>query len=179
MRGALRLLARAAALVLLWWVLSEGDGGYAAYGALAVPLALGVSLWLARPGGAATGAAPLRAADVVGRLVGLVLLVGWYAAQVVLGGVDVARRLLRRSVDVAPVVVRTRSRLPAGPVRQLAVGMYGLLPGSLVADTDGDLVSLHSLDAELRPEAQWRALEERLAQAAGVALAASGSRGGS
>lgn len=173
MRLVLALLARLPLLALLWWVLIEGELAYAVYGLLAVPLTLAVSLWLVPPGGWALGPrASLRPAALGRRLVGIIALVGWYAGQVVAGAVDVARRLLRREVDVAPVVRRSTSRLPAGPARQLAVGMYGLMPGAVVCGTDGATVWLHSLDAEMGPEGQWQALESRIARAAGLDLAA-------
>ena len=156
---------RALVLAVLWWVLTEGRADYLLYGLLAVPLAVAASLWLTPP---ATGR-PARA-GVVQRLSGLVRLLGWYAGQTVRGALDVTRRLLRRSVDVAPVVVEVTVRLPAGPVRQAAVAMYGLMPGSLVSGTDGETFALHSLSPELESVRQWRELEDRLARAAGLHL---------
>lgn len=170
MRLATALVLRAAALSGLWWVLTEGRPGYAGYGTVAVPLALAVSMWLVPP----PAALPRGRAGPGSRAVGLVALLGWYAGQVVRGAVDVSRRLLRRRVDVAPVVVEVRARLPRGALRQLAVAMYGLMPGSLVSGTDGDLVQLHSLSEELGAEAQWRTLEERLARTAGLDLTSAG-----
>lgn len=166
MRTVRALVLRAALLALLWWVLVEGRGEYAAYGLLAVPPAVAVSLWLSPPRDLPARAGPSGAS----RLPALARLVGWYAAQTVLGAVDVARRLLRRRADVSPVVVHVATRLPEGPLRQTAVAMYGLMPGSLVSAADGEELSLHSLAAELDAAGQWRALEERLAAAAGVEL---------
>lgn len=171
MRLVLSLLLRGLALSALWWVLVEGRVGYAGYGLVAVPLALVVSLWLVPAGGGVLGPRPLlRWAQLVPRVSGVLLLVGWYAGQVVAGGVDVARRLLRREPDVAPVVRRSRFHLPPGPARQLAVGMYGLMPGAVVYETEGDIVWLHSLDAAMDPEGQWLTLEQRIARAAGLEL---------
>lgn len=161
------VLLRAGGLALVWWVLTEGRAGYLAYGLASVSVALAVSLVLSPP--------RRHPADRTGRrrpgrrAVGLASLAGWYAVQVVRGGVDVARRLLRRRPDVDPVVVRVRTRLPEGVARQFAVAMFGLMPGSLVCGTDGDEVSLHALAAELEPERQWRVLEHHLAQASGLA----------
>lgn len=171
MRVLLAVLVRGLLLAGLWWVLTEGRPGYLLYGALTVPVVLGVSLWLAPAGRLAIGPRPSpRPARLAERGLGLARLVGWYAAQVALGGVDVARRLLRRRADVDPLVVQVRTRLPEGAARQLAVAMYGLMPGSLVSGTDGDLVQLHSLHEELGPVAQWRDLEDHLAHAAGLDL---------
>ncbi|WP_131105294.1 Na+/H+ antiporter subunit E [Ornithinimicrobium sufpigmenti] len=170
MRWVVAVLLRGLVLAALWWVLVEGRARYAGYGLAAVPLALVVSLWLVPAGGFALGPRPTGWRQVAGRTGGVLALVGWYARQVVAGGVDVARRLLRREPDVAPVVRRTRFHLPPGPARQLAVGMYGLMPGAVVSGTDGDLVWLHSLDAAMHPERQWLALEERIARAAGLDL---------
>lgn len=179
MRWVVSLVLRGLALAVLWWVLVEGRAAYAVYGLVAVPLALAVSLWLVPAGSGGLGPAVsgalgprplLSRRQLVPRVGGLLVLVGWYAGQVVTGGVDVARRLLRREPDVAPVVRRSRFHLPAGPARPLAVGMYGLMPGAVVSGTDGDVVWLHSLDAAIDPEGQWLALEERIARAAGLDL---------
>lgn len=171
MRLLLSLLLRGLALAALWWVLVGGRAGYAVYGLVSVPLALAVSLWLVPARRGVRGPRPLLPwAQVMPRVGGVLVLVGWYAGQVVAGGVDVARRLLRREPDVAPVVRRSRFHLPPGPARQLAVGMYGLMPGAVVSETDGDQVWLHSLDAAMDPEGQWLALERRIARAAGLQL---------
>lgn len=170
MRIAVSLVLRGLVLAGLWWVLVEGRPGYVVQGLVVVPLALLVSLWLSPVRGGAPGSRPPRGAGASGRSLAGLRLVGWYSRQVVAGGVDVARRLLRREPDVAPVVRRMRSHLPPGAARQLAVGMYGLMPGAVVCGTDGDDVWLHSLDAAMRPEQQWRALEERVARAAGLDL---------
>lgn len=172
MRLLLALLVRGAALTLLWWALTEGRSGYVGYGLVSIPVVLLASLWVAPAGAAAIGPRPSpRPAHLARRAVGLVTLVGWYAWQVVRGGVDVAQRLLRREVDITPVVVQLRTRLPEGAARQLAVGMYGLMPGSLVAHTDGDHLWLHVLDPDLGPTRQWRDLEDKLAHAADLDLA--------
>lgn len=170
MRTVLAVTVRAFIAGLGWWVLSEGRADYAGAGAVVVLVTVGTSLWLA-PARAGTVRQPRRPARPVARAGALVGLVAWYAVQILRGGIDVAGRLLRRRVAVAPVVVETRTRLPEGVTRPLAVAMYNLMPGSLVRDIDGDQVSLHSLDTALEPRRQWRALEERLARAAGLDLA--------
>lgn len=173
---------RAVVAAALWWVLVEGQSQYLAYGLIAVPAAVAASLWLAPPRSPrpVSPAGPRAGTDrrpATGlrtgwpsRAGGLVRLVGWYAANVVRGAIDVAGRVLRSPVDADPVVVRTTTRLPAGASRQAAVAMYGLMPGSLVADTDGETLWLHSLSADLGPEDQWRRLEEHVAAVAGMRL---------
>lgn len=166
------LALRAVALAALWWVLVEGDPGSLSYAAAAVPLAVAASWWLAPP---RRQPRPDRRQSSrrgePGRARAVVSLAGWYLVQIVHGGIDVARRILRRQLDVAPILVEVRTSLPAGPLRPLAVGMYNLMPGSLVAWTDGRTVRLHSLAADMAPEEQWRDLERRLAAAAGTGLA--------
>lgn len=178
MRLLLAVLVRGGALAALWWVLTEGRSGYAVYGLLSVPLVLLASLLLVPAGRAAVGPRPEpRPAHLARRAAGTLTLAGWYAWQITRGAVDVAQRLLRREVDISPVVVELRTRLPDGAARELAVGMYGLMPGSLVADTDGDRLWLHSLDPQLGPTRQWRDLEDRLARAAGIPLPAGAPAG--
>lgn len=164
------LAVRAVALGVLWWILTEGREGYGLYGVVAVAAAVAVSLGLAPPGRGPDRPGP----GLASRAAGLVSLTGWYSREVLRGGVDVARRILRRRPDVAPVVVEVVTRLPDGAARHLAVAMFGLMPGSLVSQTRDDRVSLHGLAAELDTVRQWRELEEHLAAVAGLHLPAEG-----
>lgn len=168
MRTVRVVSGRALALALLWWVLSEGRPGYAVSGGVVVLLALAASIVLA-PVPAPAERHPTLARPSA-RVVGLAVLIGWYAVQIIRGGLDVTGRLLRRRTAVAPVVVETRTHLPAGRLRPLAVAMYNLMPGSLVCGMQDDLIRLHSLAAELEARQQWHDLEDRLARASGIAL---------
>lgn len=147
----------------LWWVLSEGNLAYLGYGVVAAGFATWVSLLLMPVHSGSAGGIAARVRAGVG-------LAGWSLMQLVLGGVDVARRVLSRRVDVDPEVVTVDVRLPAGMAREFALGLMSLLPGTLVQETEGDRARLHALSPNLDAAGQWRELEQRV-------MAATGSQG--
>ena len=157
------LLRRTLGLTLLWWVLAEGSNAYWAYGLPTIVGCVAVSVRL-RPLGPTGDGLPRR-------VVALARLTGWYLWFAVRGALDVARRALRRPVDIDPVVIPVRVRLPEGLARQVAVGMCNLMPGTLVQGLAGETAYIHALDAAMPVRAQWADLEERVAAAAGRSLA--------
>lgn len=152
------LLPRALAAAAVWWAVSEGTAWR--YAVVAVPAAVGVSLRLAPP--RRPRPAPVR------RLLALARLVAWFLWRSAVGGVDVARRALSRPLDLRPGVVEHRLGLPEGAGRVLVVDMVSLMPGTLSARLDGDVLTVHALDVTARIEEQVRALEGRVARALGV-----------
>jgi multicomponent Na+:H+ antiporter subunit E len=94
----------------------------------------------------------------------------WCAVQ---GGLDVARRALHpRWTQGRFGRLETHSRLPEGPARLFLLGVVGLLPGAFAVETQGDVLTLHLLDAspELKATAlaRLRDLEARVARAFGL-----------
>lgn len=162
MTGLLRAaLVRAAVLGTLWWAVAEGAGTGWGLGLVVVALAVVSSLWLQPPGGPAP-----RLRAVPGFL-------AWFVGQSLLGGVDVARRSLRRPVDVAPDVVEVPVALPAGWPSVVLADAVSLLPGTLAVrlrrtDDGGQVLDLHVLDTGAAPEVAVAALEQRVARLFGV-----------
>lgn len=147
---------RVAVLAGLWWAVAEGSttGWY-----LAVPvvlLAAGVSLWLQPPG---SGAPRLRA---------LPSFAVWFVARSVAGGVDVARRALRRRVDVAPGIIDVPVWLPAGLPLVTLADAVSLLPGTLAVEPLDGALRLHVLDVGLPVTEQLAALERRVGEVYGL-----------
>lgn len=158
MRYLSTILFRGMLMVVFWGALSGWSTDYAGYGAVAVLVTLVVSLKLSPP--ATTTPNPVRA----------LILAGWFMWQAVVGGVDVAKRALSRVPDVEPEVIHADLELPRGPVAELAVLMMNLMPGTMVqyVAEDRRSVELHTLSADLDPVEQWKALQRRVAAAAGV-----------
>lgn len=156
---------RAAILLLIWQALSGGGTEYLGYGVLSSVLGALCSLALLPPRRG-------TAVTLLRRLPYGASLVAWFLWESLRGGADVARRSLRRPVDVEPVVVRAPLTLPPGAARQLALLMINLMPGTMVQrvveSPDGDdaaMVELHALAEEFDPARSWAALEERVALA--------------
>ena len=98
-------------------------------------------------------------------------MLGWFLWQSARGGVDVALRALKPTVDADPQVVIAPLELPPGAARQVALI---LMPGSAVQrmiTEDGEPahepdhspthVELHTLSLSLGPTEQWRELQHR------------------
>ncbi|OUZ06257.1 hypothetical protein BHE97_19225 [Aeromicrobium sp. PE09-221] len=155
------LVARATVAALFWLAIVEADGSVLAYGVVAVPLAVALSYALtgrprrSRGGRWTRGLAALR-------------LGGWLLGRSVLGGVDVARRAVRlSSVRVDPYWTTYRTSLHTEGARIALVFLMNLIPGSLSASREGDLIEVHVIGTDLDMESGLAALEGRIARVAG------------
>jgi multicomponent Na+:H+ antiporter subunit E len=158
--GVTRLLT----LAVVWWAVSEGEtyGWY--YGAGIVVLATVVSLRLRPP--ATDGLSPR---DLVVRTGALLTLAAWFVVRSFAGGVDVARRALSRPLDLDPGLVRYDLAIPPGRARAVVLGLISLMPGTLSAELDGDVLQVHSLDVTEGGDVheQVAELEDRVGRVSG------------
>lgn len=167
---------RALALGLFWIALAGRSVDYALYGVIGVALATGMSLALLPP-------SPARPRLWIRGPIATLGLLGWFLWQSVRGGMDVALRALKPTVDVQPRVVVAPIELPPGSARQIALILMNLMPGSMVQrvltapqDTtqtgsrDSTSVELHTLSLDLEPSEQWRELQYRTGRALGTPL---------
>jgi multicomponent Na+:H+ antiporter subunit E len=157
-------LRRALTLAVVWWAVSEGETYGWWYGAMVVGLATVVSLRLRPP---KAGGLPPR--ELVGRAGALLTLTGWFVARSLVGGVDVARRALSRSLPLQPGMVRHELGIPSGQARTVVVGLLSLMPGTLSAELDGDILHVHALDVTADVDGQVAELEERVGRVSGWA----------
>jgi multicomponent Na+:H+ antiporter subunit E len=151
-------VARGALLAAVWWAVSEGSGIGWGLGVVAVGLAVATSLWLEPP-----GAVTVRLLQVPRFLV-------WFTGRSAAGGVDVARRALRRPVDVAPGTTSVPLRLPPGQPRVALADAVSLLPGTLAVELGDDDVVLHVLDRTRPVQRGVAELEEQVARLYGLRL---------
>lgn len=156
-----RLLTYAA----LWWVLVGTDPRSWLIGLPAV----GVALL------AAAALAPTP--STTWRLGGLLRFAPYFLWQSLRGGFVVACWVLRRRLDVRPVVVEHRTRLPEGRACAFLAGVAGLLPGTLVADLDGQRLRVHVLDESIRVHEEIERLEQRVADLFGTSSRLDGASG--
>ena len=133
---------------LLWVGLVGADGEGLVLGLAVVPTAVALSLRLLPV------APPLR----LGRL--LALLPGFHARSV-LGGVDVAARAFAPRMPLAPGWVVAPVALRPG--LRVALGAeLSLMPGTLVAGSEGDRLLMHVLDRDTASEATLQREAARL-----------------
>jgi multicomponent Na+:H+ antiporter subunit E len=142
----------------LWLALTLNDPSAWIVGALAAGAAAGVSLRLAPPRNRA-----LRLANVAALFPGFL----WRS---LLGGADVAWRAFHPRLPLRPKWIDYPVRLPPGAPRVSLGSELSLMPGTLAAGADGDILYVHCLDSAQPVEAQIGAEEARIAASLGLSL---------
>jgi multicomponent Na+:H+ antiporter subunit E len=141
----------------VWWLLSDGAPESWLIGAPTLAGAMwAVHRWHA----------PTRRP----RLGRLLLFVPYFLSHSLLGGIDVARRVLARTMRLAPAIVELPLRLPPDSSRAVFVNLVSLLPGTLSMNLEGDTLRVHALASDPDLADQLRDLETRVASLFGVSL---------
>ncbi len=97
------------------------------------------------------------------RPLGMLTFVPFFLWESVLGGIDVARRVLTPRLPIAPAILTYRTRL-TDPAAQVAfMDSISLLPGTLSADCRDDLFQVHALDGHADVVDGLTRLERRVA----------------
>lgn len=146
-------MSRGCAFGLLWWGLGGDDPLWWWAGLPTVGLAVVVSLALS-PG-------PWRLRWNPG---GLARFVPFFLFQSLRGGLDVARRTLHPRLPLNPSLVCYPLRLEESPAQVFMANVVSLLPGTLSADLEGSVLTVHALDIGLPVTEQLQALESRVAR---------------
>lgn len=133
----------------LWLVLSNNQGW--GFGLIVVALAVGCAL-----------AAKVRVRPVAWRFLPGFLI--FFLSRMVLGGLDVARRTLGQATDVHPGWVSHQLGDSSPFARLLLSAITGLLPGTLAARIDGDIMQVHTLDTRRDWQLEVSGLENHLAR---------------
>lgn len=154
-----RALVRLVLFSLLWWVLAGTDPLSWIVGVPFVLLATYAAARLSTRVGA--DPRPLR----------LMTFAPFFVWESVLGGVDVARRVLGPKVRIDPALVSYRPRL-RDPAAQVAfLDSISLLPGTLSADMRDGVVQVHALDLnDPQLDDSLTRLEQRIGRLFGEAL---------
>jgi multicomponent Na+:H+ antiporter subunit E len=96
----------------------------------------------------------------------------FFVAESFKGGIDVAARVVGPKVRVEPGFFDYRLALDRPAARVFFADMVSLLPGTLSADLDGQIVTVHALDCTLDPAPELARLEQRVAGFFGETLTA-------
>lgn len=146
-----KILFRFVIFSLLWYVLAGSDRLSWVIGVPAALLATTLSLMLAP-------SSPLKIS-----LLGLFYFILFFLYQSFRGGVDVMRRALSFRQRLDPGLVSYTTLLPEGSARILFVNTISLLPGTLSAELQGNLITIHTLDQGLPIWANIQQLEHHVA----------------
>jgi multicomponent Na+:H+ antiporter subunit E len=104
------------------------------------------------------------------RPLGMLTFVPFFLWESVLGGIDVARRVLSPKLPIAPAILTYRTRL-SDPAAQVAfINSISLLPGTLSADFRNGVLQVHALDGHTDVLGGLKRLEHRVAALFGQAL---------
>jgi multicomponent Na+:H+ antiporter subunit E len=156
------VMARAALLALLWWVITRGEASAWLIGLPAVLAAAVASVRLGRSG-------LLRVSPI-----GLAGLVALFVRESVRGGLDVARRTLAPRLRIRPGFRTFQVRLTDPLARVLLVNCISLMPGTLAARLEGNRLEVHLLDAGQDPDPDLHDLERAIARVFGLSLETTG-----
>ena len=152
------VLLRIAGFAGIWWLLTGGDGGSWLVGIPVVLLTLMTSLSLSPP-------PSLRISPT-----GALLFFGFFLAQSIKGGLQVALIALHPRMDVQPTELDVPLRLAHGPGQLLLAGTISLMPGTLAVGIEDGRLHLHVLDRRIAAESELRATEARIARMIGEVL---------
>ena len=153
------VMSRGVLFTAIWWVLTGGAASSWWIGAPAVLLALVVSIALLPP---------IRFSWFE-----FLKFIPFFILRSLLGGADVARRAFLPGLPIAPELVEYRLRLPPGPPRVFMAGTVNLLPGTLSAAFDQNVLKVHVLDSGKAFDAELEAVEQSVARMFGMPLAVS------
>lgn len=149
------LTIRILLFALLWWIVTEGNPRTVWLGALAVAAAVWASRRL------------LPASAARWRPWPLLRLAGYFGWQSIRAGTEVALLAMRSRDALHPGLQQLRVTLPAGAPRLLLVNLIGLMPGTLCASLDGEMLLLHVLDQRMSAKDAVAELEARIAAVTG------------
>lgn len=102
----------------------------------------------------------------------LVAFVPFFVWESVLGGVDVARRVLSPRLRIDPALISYRPRLRGAAANVVFLDTISLLPGTLSADIRHGVIQVHALDGEVSVVTGLERLEERVARLFGETFTA-------
>lgn len=144
---ALRVLI----MLVLWWVLTEGNTDMLWFGVVTAITAAIISLHAWPP------------KQMRWRLLPLLQFLPWFLWRSLLGGIDVACRAFAPRLRVQPKVQRYQLRLTTEPAQVFLAWTITLSPGTASVNLEHNSLDVHLLDPCLLPEARFRSIEARVA----------------
>jgi len=150
------IVVRALLLSLVWWILSDGAIASWLIGVPAVLLAVAASVALVPP-------VPVAWFE-------LLRFAPLFLRHSLLGVVDVARRAFQPQMPIDPDLVEYPLRLPSGLPQVFMANIVSLLPGTLSAALDHNVLTVHVLDRQTGYLAELQMVEQRVARMLNLSL---------
>lgn len=144
------IVSRGLLFSLIWWILADGTPASWLVGVPTVFIAVATSVMLVPPVSVAWWE--------------LLRFVPFFLERSLLGGADVARRAFQPSLPLAPALIAYPLRLPPGLAQVLMANIVSLLPGTLCAVLDRNVLEVHVLDQGAGFWAELQAVEQRVAR---------------
>lgn len=154
------IISRGALFSLIWWILADGTAASWWIGVPAVLLAVTASTVLVPP-------APFIWYEFL-------RFVPFFLLRSLLGGADVAWRVFHPRMPIAPDLITYPLRLPPGLSRVFMANTVSLLPGTLSAALDRNVLKVHVLDRRKDFLSELEAVEQSVARIFGTSLKISG-----
>lgn len=150
------VIGRFLLVLVLWWVLVEGQVAALVPGIAVAALTTAFAVWAFSP----------RCHRLRLRVVPAFAV--FFIGNSVVAGLDVARRLLAPSLPITPGIVTVEMRVPDGAPRWLLANTLSLLPGTLSVELHERQLDIHCLDTESDITGAVRDAERRVASLFGV-----------
>lgn len=144
------ILSRGLLFSLIWWILTDGAATSWLIGVPAVVIALATSVMMVPP-------VPVAWSEFL-------TFVPFFLQRSLLGGADVARRAFQPSLPLAPALIVYPLRLPPGVPQVFMANIVSLLPGTLCAVLDRNVLEVHVLDRGTGFLAELQEVERRVAR---------------
>ncbi len=143
-------LSRTTLFLFVWWVLTDGSASSWQIGLPAVVLVAILSL----------------AVDPPSTLTWLEFLrfLPFFFSRSLAGGLDVASRALHPRMPIAPELIEFELRLPRGLARVFMANTVTLMPGTLSAAINGDVLTVHVLNHRDEVREELETVERRVAR---------------
>ena len=154
--NGLSILLRLVTFLLIWWVLTEGMTSSWWFGVPAILLALITSIALLPPM----------------HLVWYecIRFIPFFLKNSLSGGVDVAWRAFHPRLPIAPDLIEYPLRLPPGLSQVFMANTVNLLPGTLSAALERNIMKVHVLDSQKDFLGELEAVEQHVARIFGLPL---------
>jgi multicomponent Na+:H+ antiporter subunit E len=133
---------------IIWLTLVEGNLNSWVVGALAILACSLISIKLIPP--------------LSLKLSALMPFFGFFLWRSLLGGIDVAKRVLRKTLLIDPEIIYFQIEFNNEYASALFINTVNLLPGTLVIDSNNNLLEIHVLDKNMNNVAELKDIELRI-----------------
>lgn len=154
------MVSRGMFFLLLWYVLADGVVASWWVGLPAVLLAVFASIKLQPP--------------VTFSWLAFFRFIPFFVFKSLWGGADVARRVLPCKLPIDPDLVEYQMRLPPGLPQVVMTNTVGLLPGTLGAEIEDQVLRVHVLDKRSDFKMELTVVERSIARMFRISLQSAG-----